>query len=305
LAANTFDQMARSLRLYVPQLPYTLAQQFIRDRYRRILERRNWSGLRSEGQFLLGASNTTGTVSVTRSSLTVTGASTTFAATDVGRQFKLGQSAIFTVVTVNAIAQTMVLDRAWPDASASAQTFILFDGYVTAPADFKSFMYVIDKSQGYRLRHWVTQDELNAWDAQRSNFGQPFAIVDRRYNAGVPQFEAWPYTTSVRSLAFAYYALGDDLVDDTDVPIFPIRSDAIVSGALADVCRWPGTQERVNLYFGKMDIWKSFEFEFEDKLIEIERADETIYLTWLSTQNEFTCPLAPMSSTNYLFSHGL
>lgn len=301
MAANTFDEMVRSLRLYVPHLPYMLAQQFIRDRYRRILERRTWAGLRGEGEFVLSAYNTTGTVTVTRNSAAVTGSGTSFASTDVGRQFKVGSSAVYTIATYVS-STSITLDRVWGTDTASGQTFTLFDGYVTAPSDFKSFIAVMDHAQAYRLRFWVTQDELNAWDPQRNNFGQPFVLADRRYSSNVPTFEAWPYTSANRSLHYLYFKLGSDLAQDSDQPIYPIRSDAIVSGALADVCRWPGTPDRPNPMFGRMDIWKSYELEFEDKMIEIERADENIYMTWLAAQSFNDLPYA---DTNYLFSHGL
>lgn len=302
--ADTFDAMARSLRLFVPQLPYTLARQIIRDRYRRILERRTWSGLRGEGEFILNVQKVAGTVAVTRSSLTVTGTGAGFASTDVGRQFKLGAgSAIYTIATVNVGGQTLTLDRVYSGDNATAQAYTIFDGYITAPADFKSFIAVIDHTMGWRLRTWITQDELNAWDPQRTFFGQPYVVADRRYNAGVPSFEAWPYTTTNRALHYLYFQLGSDLAQDDDVPIYPIRSDAIVSGAMADVCRWPGTAQQPNLLFGKMDIYRSYELECEDKLVEIERADENVYLTWLATTDFASLPYAPLLSTNYAFSH--
>src|SRR5262245_60648430 len=106
MAANTFDEMVRSLRLYVPQLPYMLALHFVRDRYRRILERRNWSGLRAEGEFLLNAQKSAGTVTVTRNSVDVVGVGTAFAASDVGRQFKAGAgSPVYTIATFTSPTQ--------------------------------------------------------------------------------------------------------------------------------------------------------------------------------------------------------
>lgn len=310
MAADNFDSMVRSLRLYVPQLPYTLCQQFVRDRYRRVLERRDWSGLRGEFEFILNPSKTTGTVTVTLNNATVTGAGTAFAATDIGRQFKLGSgSSIYSILAVNVGGQTLTLDRAYSLQNAAAQSYTIFDGYVNAPTDFKTWMTVVDRLMGWRLHLWITQDELNAWDPQRTFFGNPYVMADRRYftdlnNNVTFQFEAWPYNTGQRALHCYYYKLGADLVQDTDTPIYPIRSDALVSGALADVARWPGTPERPNPYFGKMDLYRSYEGEFEDKFIEIERADENIYMTWINTQSWASAPFAPFSS-NYMFNHAL
>src|SRR5258708_34653784 len=98
--------MARSLRLYVPQLPYPLAQQFIRDLYRRVLEIRNWSASRGEGEFIVNSANAVGSVTVTRSSASVVGAGTAFAASDVGRQFKGGSgSPVYSITVVDVGGQ--------------------------------------------------------------------------------------------------------------------------------------------------------------------------------------------------------
>jgi hypothetical protein len=309
MAADNFDSMVRSLRLYVPHLPYTLCQQFIRDRYRRVLERRHWSGLRGEFEFILNPVKNTGTVSATLNGLTITGAGTAFASTDVGRQFKLGQGSIYSIAAVDVGAQTLTLDRVYSLATATAQTFTIFDGYVNAPQDFKTWMAATDRLMGWRLRLWITQEELNAWDPQRTFFGNPYVLADRRFFTdanGVSQFqfEAWPYNSAQRAIHVYYYKLGADLVQDTDTPIYPIRSDALVSGALADVARWPGTIERPNPYFGKMDLYKSYEYDYEDKFIEIEKADEEIYMTWINTSDFAALPFAPFSA-NYFFSHAL
>ena len=295
--------MSRQLRLWVPHIPYTLAQQFIRDRYRRILERRTWSGLRGESEYQLRASKQDGTVTVTFQSQTVTGAGTAFALGDIGRQFKAGSGSPIYSIT-NVVGQVLTLDRPFGNPSAAGLTYFVFDGYVNAPADFKSHIAVVDRLQGWRLRTWITQDELNAWDPQRTFFGQPYVIADRRFNGTSVQFEAWPYTTTQRTLHFYYYQLGADLVNDADLPLYPIRSDAIVSGALADLTRWPGTPDRPNPMFGKMDVYRSFELETEDKLVEVERADENLYLTWLNTQSFTAYPFVPLSA-NYVQSHAI
>lgn len=306
MAANTFLEITRSLRLYVPQLPIPLAEQFIRDRYRRILERKDWSALRREAEFQLNDEKTTGTVAVTRGSTTVTGTSTTFAASDVGRQFKTGTDAPVYTITAVASTTSMTLDRAYGGTTATGATFRIFDGYVTAPTDFLRFLTITNPETGYRLPHWVTAEEINAMDPQRTSFGEPYIVADRLYNiatAGdsnpMPQFEIWPYTSTALTLYYTYIKRGDDLVDDNDVPIWPLRSDVIVSGALADVARWPGAVGEPNPYFARPDYWKSYEAEFEDKMIEIERRDEEIFMTWLKSHH---LPLHPMSA-NWIQSH--
>ncbi len=311
--ANTFLEMTRSLRLYVPQLPITLAEQFIRDRYRRILERRNWSATRREAQFLLNAENSTGTVSFTRGTPTITGTDTAFASTDIGRQFKVGSgSPVYTITDVDVALQTLTLNMAIGVASSTDVVYRIVDAYVTPPADFLEFVVVSDPLQGWRLRHNVTAGELMSMDPQRTFFGQPYLLADRMFDVATqansndyrPQYEAWPYTTAARTLYYIYITKVADLVNPDDQPIYPIRSDAIVSGALADVVRWPGTADQPNPYFTRPEYWKSYEGEFEDKMIEIERRDEDLFMTQLEMYPMLNYTMAPLSAS-FIQSHAI
>lgn len=306
--------MTRSLRLYVPNLPITLAEQFVRDRYRRILRSRDWGGLRRESQFLLNASKGNGSVAFTRGTTTATGTGTTFASTDVGRQFKVGQgSPVYTITDVDVPGQILTLNMPIGPATATASTYIIMDAFVTPPSDFKRFVVVSNPIQGWRLHLWVTQAELNAMDPQRTFFGQPYSIVDKFYNTATsgntrptPLYEAWPYATTDQTLYYVYMIEGADLINDTDVPVYPISSDLIVSGALADVVRWPGTADTPNPYFQRPEYWKSYEGEYQDKLIEVERQDEEVYMTQLEMNPMYSYPYAPFTfSGNWLQSHAV
>lgn len=303
MAVNTLLEMSRSLRLYVPQCPATLAEQFIRDRYRQILERKNWSGQRAEGEFLLNAANTTGTVSVTRNNATVTGTGTTFAATDVGRQFKVGAFPVYTISTVDTVGQTLTLDRVYGGTTDSAATFTIFDGYITVPSDFLQFIDIVDPANAWKLRFNVSIGEINQMDPQRTFFGSPYVVADRLYNSGIPQYEVWPYTTADLTLYYTYYKRPADLSADSDTPMWPIRSDAIVAGALADLAKWPGTADQPNPYFARPDYWPAYEREFESKMIEIERRDEDIFTTWLQQWPYTNFQYAP--SANWIQSHAI
>lgn len=304
MATNTYLEMSRSLRLYCPSLDIFLAQQFIRDAYRQICDRRPWSGLRAENQIQFNNQKIDGTVAVTNGSPTVTGTSTSFASTDIGRQFKAGVGCPIYTIT-NVAGQVLTLDQNVGIASGTGLSYVVFDGYVTMPADFKKLIVAVDPQTGYKLRHWVTQDQLLRWDPQRNFFGLPYALVDRRYNSsGIIQYEAWPYSTAQRVVSYFYTKQAADLTNDGDVPIWPIRSDIIVSLALAYLCRWPGTADQPNLMFGQPAVMQSYRAEFEDKMVDVERQDEEIYMTWLSDTEWYGWPWAPLSA-NFLQSHAV
>lgn len=306
MAANSFIEITRSLRLYVPELPITLAEQFIRDRYRRILERRDWSGMRREAEFQLNDSKNTGTVAYTRGTDQITGTSTSFDANDVGRQFKAGSgSPVYSIIDVDVPGQILTLDRTIGVKSNATAGYFIMDAYVTPPEDFLQFVVVSDPLQGFRLRHWVTSSELMTMDPQRTFMGQPYVLADRMFNdGGQPQFEAWPYSTTARTLYYIYLIRPPDLILADDIPLWPIRSDAIVAGALADVAKWPGTRDSPNPYFARPDYWKAYEMEYEDKMTEIERRDESIYMTMLQSFPYNNLSLSPFGA-NFLQSHAV
>jgi hypothetical protein len=155
------------------------------------------------------------------------------------------------------------------------------------------------------MRHWVTSKELMLMDPQRTFFGQPYLLADRLYTAaGRPQYEVWPYTTDNRTLYFTYMARVPDLIQDDDIPIWPIRSDVIVAGALADAARWPGTPDVPNPYYQNARLWQSYEAEYADKMIEIERRDEDIYVSMHEQWPYSNYRLAPMSA-NFIQSHAI
>jgi hypothetical protein len=298
--ADSFESMYRGLLMHVPDLPPFLAQQFIRNRYRLVCERRPWSGLRAESEFLTNTSKSAGTVAVTRNSSTVTGTSTAFASTDLGRQFMVGGRApLYTIEEVDVTTQTLTLDRVFGgDTNASAQ-YVVLDAYVTVPSDFQYFDVVYDPAQNWRLRHWVTQQELARLDPARSTTGTPWALVDRSYSSlqGLPSYELWPYTLTARNYPFYYIKRPADLVNDDDTPIYPIRGDILVSGALADCARWPGTPERPNVMFSKaIELSREYEKIFEDKLVDMERQDESTYMTWLADADWSSWPYAPVDA---------
>lgn len=303
--ADTLEQMWRQLRVFVPQLPPLLAQTFIRDRYRRVLERRPWAGLRGEGELLIDGPKNDGTVALTRGMNLVTGTGTSFASTDVGRQFQVasGANTVYTITEVDVGLQTVTLDRVYANPTSTGVTYRIVDAYVTMPADFMRFIVVTDPRRGWKLRFWMTQEELSAVDPQRASIGQPWLLADRRFTtAGLPSYELWPYASQQAGYPYLYVKRGSDLAAPESTPIWPIRGDVLVRGALADCCRWPGTAQEPNLLFGRTDMLKLWEAEFEDQINELERQDEDIYTTWITAQSWVNWPLAPMDA-RFMQSH--
>jgi hypothetical protein len=301
--AETYEDLWRALRLWVPQCPAFLAQHLIRDRYRRVCDRRPWSALRAEGEIITNTAYTTGVVSVVRGSTTVTGVGTAWTVAELGRQFMTGGRApVYTITAVDPLLQTLTLDRAFGPASSAGVAYSILDAYVTVPEDFRYFLVVYDPERGWRLRHWLTQDDVGKFDAARSTTGTPKALVDRSFSAaGRVQYELWPYTLLPQNYPYYYIKAAADLGPE-DTLFTPLTGDVLVKGARADLCSWPGTPQEPNPLFGRMEIARALEAEIEDRLTDLERQDESLYMTWLSQASWGSWPWAPVDAA-YLQCH--
>ena len=212
-----------------------------------------------------------------RGSATVTGSGTAFAASDVGRQFQVSNKAPVYSISAYASATSITLDRVYGNETVgSGLAYRVLDAYVTCPADFKSFIVVYDPKQNWRLRHFMTQDDISRVDPARTSSGTPWALVDRRRStltatSGRAQYELWPYSTSKRNYNYFYQQSVADLTNDTDTVAESIHGDVVVLGARADLTMWPGTIERPNpMYDQTGRTYRVWEAQYEMQVAELE-----------------------------------
>jgi len=314
---DTFGQITRSVLLRVPLAPVFLAEDWVRESYRRAWEYRKpmWSFARAESAFITNVQKG-GLVSVTRGSKIVSGidplvtpGGLQFVDSDETRQFRVSANQpVYTIECVEAVQNTAQLDRVYTGTTnASAQATVL-DAYITMPPDFERFIVVLDPGNFWQLRHWVTDEELNSWDPQRSSSGTPWALVSRRQATipqlvGLRQYELWPYSTSDHEYWMFYAKRPTVLSEDDEFPsLLADRSDIIRQGALALAAEWPGTETRKNPYFN-LALSRRLRDDAELELAKLEVTDEDIYPTWWEkvnwVDNDFFSPV----DSRYMQSH--
>jgi hypothetical protein len=304
MAQGTLQQMARQLQAYCPSVPYSLAQRWIIDRYRSITEDTLWSFKIGEGVFYTPASYTTGTVTTTNDSTTVTGSGTTWTSAMSNRQMQVG-GLTYNFTYVSTTSGT--LDRKWYGATTADQTYSILQAWITpADTDFHTWISVIDPVAGWRIRTGYSSFELDTIDPGRDSGGSPSILAARSYSTtsgtfGTPRFELWPYSSTLTQFTYMYERRVADLSANTDAPPGIIRSDILVKGALADLSRWPGSKADPNpMYDPYFNQFKSRDAEFREEMGNIHVADQNIYMTDL---NYYTAmPYAPMSSS-YMQNH--
>lgn len=254
--------------------------------YNQFCDRRGWSHLKVR-TILAVQDQKTGTCTVTRGSVTVTGGTLTFAATDVGRQFRLGTVPIYTIIAVSTVGATSAtLDGAYAEATQTTTAYIL-DCYVTLPEDFHRFISVVDPTNRWRLRWWIDSSYLDTWDPARQSTGNPSLLANASLSPvvadlGKARFELYPYQTSARTFPVWYYRKSEDLTDDQQIigPLSRRGVELLTAGALHRCALWPGTQTQKNPYFSGA-LAKTHRDEFEEILSEIDVVDEELYFEGL------------------------
>lgn len=303
MAAETFGEIWRELRLYCPFVPIPLAQHWVRDRYRKIFERGLWAAAIGEGQFLIPNPTTAGTAQVTTGSTAVVGNGTAWTSALVGQQFYVGNAPFYTVASV-ADATDLTLDQAYGGTSSTTAAYTVSQVYLTPPSDFLTLIVVRDPINNWRLRLRVGQDQLDRWDANRTTTGTPWVMADYKFDAnGVPRYELWPRRLAPSVYPFLYYKRPSDLALDSDRPVLPIRGDALKFGALADLAMWPGTTEQPNPMFD-VRVHQMYEMRYLEEVNKLGVRDQEIYSTdvWDSTFKWANLPEAPIDA-RFLQAH--
>jgi len=280
VALDTFNSIVGRVQLHCPAAGLLLARDWVNNSFRRIAERRRWSWLVKQGQFIFPAAYTTGTVTVTNASATVTGSGTAWDGTHVGQQFRLGLTS--PIYTISAVPDptTLTLDQVWGPATASAQTYKIYQAYVTPPTDFQSFISVWDVTQNWQL--WLNVDPilLNTADAQRANSGNAYVVAWHTWSTAsvnLPLFEFWPHVQQAAVYPYLYEARATDIVDTDAVLPRYIRGDVLMEMSLAQASRWPGTDTQKNGYFD-MNLSRSFDARTDKMIQEMEVNDDNTFL---------------------------
>jgi hypothetical protein len=168
--------------LRAPNLGPKLAQDMVRNAFRKLAERRRWSWLVKQSQIIAPAVTNTGTATVTLNSTIITGSGTSWTNALVGQQFRRGLlTPIYTIVSVESTTQ-LTLDQPWGSVTAAGVRYEIYQAFFTMPSDFHQLISIYDPSFNWRLHLEVDQSEINAFDAQRANSGNAYLVSFRDYS---------------------------------------------------------------------------------------------------------------------------
>lgn len=303
---STFTQMWRFLKLYAPDIPLPLIQEFVNNAYLRALRGYGWSGLLSEYEFYTPLAKTAGTIAVVNGSATIVGTGTAFvSANDVGTQIQPnGIGPYYTILTCVDGTQTLTVDRTYAYASNATATYIQGRFLADMPTDFGEVIAFRNVTNNWRLRGGIPTERINAADAQRIASGQPYIYMGTtpKPTTLVARFELWPKATGTRNYSVLYGKKPSTLVDAQSI-IEPLNGEVIKEGALAAICRWPGTAKLRNPMYNMQDH-KIHEELFKSGLGECWIQDQARNQTMISYAEWEATPYAPMDAT-FLQTHAI
>lgn len=276
--ADTFGQLWNRVLLYAPGTPVPLAQQFVKDAYRRVIASHLWSELFREGEQTIPTWYSTGTADCAEGDAVVTGSGTTWTSDMVGRQFHITNRGYYTILSVTS-ATELTLDRVWEGDSVAGSTYEIAQLYVEFPTDFWALDDIRDTTRNWRLRRrYHQQNYLDLVDPRRTSVGAPALYVDAppridpTTGASYPRVEFWPKIAGGTQLLYRYIKKEEFSGLSTQKTLDMIRGEAVEWGALSDLALWPGTDERKNLFFNP-ELHKTYKDRAEEAIHHSEMAD--------------------------------
>jgi hypothetical protein len=308
---DTFDSIWNKVLLRCPSASSFLAQDCVRNAFLRLSEKRPWSWLVRYNQFLMPAVITAGTVAVTFNSLTVTGTGTGWTGAEVNRQFRIGnQTPIYTITAVDVAAQTLTLELPYGGSTASGVGYQIYQVYVTPPTDFNYFLTIWDPKYNWQLHRNVTQAELNAFDAQRTNQSSVAYVLasylyDTINSPAMPRYELWPHQQAQYAYPFLYIARATDLIDSGAVLPRFIRGDMLLEMALAEIARWPGASAEAKNPYYDLALAKMHDNRADALLVDIGRQDDEVYETMVTYATLMPFAPLPWLDSSWMQSHSL
>lgn len=292
----TFETAWRAVLLQAPDVPVFLARNWVQQAFARLSEDRPWVWQRKAVNLSTLASRSL-TVGVTAASTAIT-SSAGFVASDAGRQFRVSSLPIYTILSVTS-ASAAVLDLPYTGSTDAAATGTILSAYVTVPSDFGAWLSIMDSVASRPLPFDLSAEARDQSDPLRLSSGDVRGLNAARPAAsGLLQYEWWPYPSAARTYAALYRTRPATLADSDVLPgVLGQRMDLLITGALMECAKWPGTGSHPNAYFN-LSTYQLLKKEFEEERRKLALRDDDQFAQDWGTAPSPTS--GPWGDTHYL-----
>jgi hypothetical protein len=285
--------MASELTGYLPKLSKELAFTLVNRAWSKIRDTGIWSFQLGESGILTPNVISTGTVTATIGSPTITcDTSATAALTGLSnplltqRQFRVQGYSVYSIIAASGSPLVLTLDRPYSDPPAgSSLPYMVYQAYYAPPvSDFKRWLDIRDMTNGCWIGIYETRREIDIGDPQRLYFTFPRWLVpynlDSRAGSstlGQMLYELYPNPLSQISYMTWWLRRGADLINPNDTLPSPITDDLILPRARVLAYEWAEANRDPSIARGqaadyKMLIGMANEM-YQEKLKEIRKVD--------------------------------
>lgn len=258
----SLETIASRLTGYVTALPKPEAYNLVNEAWKDIRNDRLWSFQLAEDGIASPAVISTGTVTATLGSATVTcDAAASAALTGLTnpvvtqRQFRIQGYTIYDIVGFDTTVPTacvITLNRPFVDVAGLGLSYLCYQCYYTAPVkDFKRWLDWRDMTNGVWLSIFESRREVNISDPKRLYFSFPYYVLgyqtDQRTGSSTPgwmRYELYPNPLSVVTYMRWYLRTGADLVNPADTVPEPITEELVFFRARVRAYEWAESNKR-------------------------------------------------------------
>lgn len=235
----------------------------------RIRARGNWSFWETEGSLTFPAQYSTGTLSVTQGSPTVTGSSTVWTAAMVGRQIRIGTSQY--TITARASNTSITIDRNWATDSDSGLSYTIYQARYTLAADVDKIIGIWDTTNQYRI-DTATPGTINSrqvWNTSTAQALWRCGAIFGRDSSNAYYLYINPAPTDAADIVYWYHRIPDEVSGPAHVPDIPyIYHRMLAQGVLAR-----------HAQNNRLPEWRDQDREFKEMLEEAWDRDRPLQLS--------------------------
>jgi hypothetical protein len=265
------------IQAWNPDLSQPKLLAIINGTLRKIYDRKTWFFNFVKGQIISPQAVTSGQAQTTLYSPTVQGIGTTWTSDIIGRQFRIGYNCpIYTIIDVDATAQTLTLELPWGSPSVLSGYFII-QNYFNFGPNVKYVKLAVNMQLGYKFDMHATQDTLNTLDPwrQAQNFSYICAGMPLAQDGSYLQ-ELYPASWVPQAYPFMCYIQQPNVSEDEDnLPPY-MRLDIVAKDCIAEALVIGGPKN--NRYYDAAESGRKRQ-EFEGELLRLANADENLYRT--------------------------